>query len=69
MQIVLMRRGQPSEYRRQLEAKIDGVAALERSGYGATYRAGKRAERGEMYKAAAALVAFIGVIGLAAAIV
>jgi len=32
----------PSKYRVRLESKIDGMEALERSGYGATYGREKR---------------------------
>ena len=53
----------PSEYRLQLERKIDGIAALERSGYGATYgkarRATLRRERVQMVATVLVLIACV----------
>lgn len=50
----------PSEYRLMLERKIDGIAALERSGYGATYGKARRAEvRRETLDALASFAAML----------
>jgi hypothetical protein len=46
----------PSEYRLQLESKLDSVNRLERSGYGATYGRELRREDGESMKSAVAML-------------
>jgi len=45
-----------SEYRARLESKIDGMVALDRSGYGATYGHKQREVKRETYKSAAAML-------------
>jgi len=55
-----------SEYRARLESKLDGMVALERSGYGATYGREKRAAlRAEMLECARIAAAFaVGFLAL-----